>query len=305
METIRNAKKIIFIMLIVCFLSSCSKPLSKKDAVYVYTYERNGYTVIDLLDEDGNEVYTEKVDTIADISYSYFKQNTLYLYGPGGLIKFSVDNQSIDKIVDGAITLMQVTELGLLYEKSEGISLYGIYMDDSLLFTVDYPIHSIYYKDDIIYISNISFNNDSAMFVATYDTEGNLLKKENVEALGAFQEFQDNVCYVSTKGYRDLENEINVTFPIVQNSLYNPLIYSDDLRTVDHRNGKTCEVLNQSQGVIEDKIDCDYITSAQNGIFALRYENVYTIIDLNKNKKEELYLEREDISLEKLFVIDK
>lgn len=263
----KNKLILTFTILMIC-LTSCSNKnyneeeldtLSKYVAITSDNNTKNCSTDILFLDEEGNVLDNEEIKTDGDLSYHYFdnENNTYYKYGPGGLIKISLEDLSIETLSEKDINEVHIDNNEIYYYENRGKSSYIKKANSDFSLKLDYPIASFQYYKEKLYV--LEPNSENKTYIHIYEDQ-NLIESKEIEASGTFYIINDQI-YLLTSRY---------LFDVETNQKYFLKNQSNDFHLLDTYN---C-IFNTNTGVILfDSKD------NENVFYYLQIENNEVILD--------------------------
>lgn len=309
-----DIKKIILCIFCSCLLFGCStESKSKKDVVYLHTYtpeHTSKKTVIELLDENLKTIQQETIKTVSDISYTYYINGRLYLYGPGGLYEFSITNRVPKKITDKDVSNIAITPKGILYTENGGFKKNNryqsnVYLNNKFLFSVDYAANHVNFKDDKIYITNIPHTeNNDEYFYSVYEMNGTLLKMEKQSGLGMIQEINKKVYYVTSYGYLDMEHNEYKKFSIPLDTSYPIVDDKKGMHILDYDyTSNTCKFIDESNGNVKWIQECDGYDYSGNGQYFIKNKDEYILFRATNENEVKIILSSKGKAQEHLFIV--
>lgn len=312
--TIKAFKKLIWTAAVLLLCACSNVAYSEKNPQYLYTYcdENNSKEVfVEMLDEDLKTVYREKINTPADISYVSYTDGILYMHGPGGFYQFDVSDRGIQKLSDKDVGDFFRFEEGIIYVENVGFQQNdgyrsNIYLNETFLFSVDYAVNSLYVDHQKIYVTNLPHSEkDENYYTFVYDQNGQLLDRRQFDDSGTVMNIQNNICYVTNKGYTNIATNEQFDF---HSSLFSPYPILDSTNGIHIADwdfiNLSCRLLDETRKQIEWERDCKMIDYSGNGILILRTSSdEYVITDVKNDKEKVLSIPDDKKSLGHLFLI--
>lgn len=213
-----------------------------------YSFSDNT-TKIKFWNSDKNCVSQEQFNSKGDLSYAYLDEQNenYYVFGPGGLLKISIEEFSMSELSTKDINDISVEDQELYFYENIGManadSSYEskiCSLQNEMHISLDFPVNDfIVYKDNI-YVSNARLRPNDKTKIMIY-SQGKLVKEIPVETAGTFYEIDDKIYFATTDYLLDVENNKTYEFSnennekIIFNTSYNMVLnLFDELYLINH-----------------------------------------------------------------------
>lgn len=213
-----------------------------------YSFSDN-ITKIKFWNSDKNCVSQEQFNSKGDLSYAYLDEQNenYYVFGPGGLLKISIEEFSMSELSTKDINDISVEDQELYFYENIGManadSSYEskiCSLQNEMHISLDFPVNDfIVYKDNI-YVSNARLRPNDKTKIMIY-SQGKLVKEIPVETAGTFYEIDDKIYFATTDYLLDVENNKTYEFAnennekIIFNTSYNMVLnLFDELYLINH-----------------------------------------------------------------------